>query len=222
MSNDIYKGLYNWEWNADTWTLPADLDLNPRLGAVSSARKKLHDSAITVLDIGCGLWLNSKWIAENDSASNWVGIDYAIIPDIGNYDNIRFLTGDFLDPDFRSEQNSLISKKDLIIDQWAILPILEDSVKLDEYLQTIYNSLNSNWIFLTMFMYGSGTIHFPDGRIRVCKKPEGLYKKPFSDYFEVEIDNQNLSWNYSYKLNSLWENNEWLKITIFHVVLRKK
>ena len=193
---------------------------------------------ISILDIGTGKASNTKWIAEIDDESNWVGIDLLKHKDLkipkGNT-HFSFFEGDFLNKDFRKNNPNLQEQRDLIVDQGAILTELEKG-ELSDYLKLIYDRLKDGGKFITLLMKGESNkvIFFPDGRKRVLHNPEDLTKSPFSDYFEVDKESikNPMLFGYTYQPES--DNKpeiknpigakigDKLQVTLFHTILNKK
>lgn len=227
----IYENLYSGIGKGDTWTLPENFKENPRARAVLSARQKFNHS-VNALDIGCGKGGNSKWIAESDINSNWVGVDIASHPGSIDSDNKKFLNGDFLNTEFRREHPEIAELKDIVIDQGAILVEIESLDKLDEYLELINSTLKEDGIFVALFMKGSHqVVMFPDGRKRVTWEVEDLNKEPFSKYFTIENIGQPFENGYSYlpeHPNSDFKNplgakvGDEMQVTMFQIMFRKK
>ena len=226
----IYENLYSGVGKGDTWSLPENFKENPRARAVLSARQKF-DHSVDVLDIGCGKGGNSKWIAEADKNSNWIGVDLASHPDAIDSDNKKFISGDFLNNDFRQEHQEIANLKDIVIDQGAILVEIEDLNKLDEYLELIHRTLKEDGIFVALFMKGSHqVVMFPDGRKRITWEVEDLQKEPFSKYFTIENICQPFENGYSYipeHPNSDFKNplgakvGDEMQVTMFQIIFKK-
>lgn len=227
----IYKGLYSGQGKGDTWTLPENFKENPRARGVLAARQRFNHP-VEVLDIGCGKGKNSKWIAESEADSSWVGIDIVAIPDDVCLKNEDFLEGDFLDDDFRKKHEEIVKLKDIIIDQGAILVEIEDLNKLDQYLEIIHSTLKDNGVFVVLFMQGKHqTVIFPDGRKRVTWEVGDLSKEPFSKYFTIENIGQPFENGYSYmpeRENSDFKNplgakvGDEMQVSMFQIIFGKK
>ncbi len=74
MSKEQYNKLYKDFGKGDTWSDSGNIDGNPRRKIIEHMRESFS-GPISILDIGTGKASNTKWIAEIDDESNWVGID---------------------------------------------------------------------------------------------------------------------------------------------------
>ncbi len=193
---DLYKGAHR----GDTWTLPENSNLNPRLRAVEMVRSKF-EGPVRILDIGCGKAINTKWIADNNDGSSWVGIDVISKEKMGlrveNDKNHRFIEGNIFSKDFRKTNNLEKEKFDIIVDQGTAFLEIDNPTDLDNYLKMTYNLLNNNGILIILSPIGKPqVVIFPDGRKRVFRSPEDFQKEPFNKYFGIEKDVQNNIFTY--------------------------
>lgn len=198
--SEEYTPLYRGIGKGDTWTLPKNLEENPRESLVVEVRKKFA-GPVNVLDIGCGKGLNTKWIAEIDSNSHWTGSDVVSANELGleipkDDDRFYFYEGNILDKDFRNKYFSQGNKFEIIVDQGSILAELEDEDVRAEYLNFVANHLTHDGRYVVLVMEGNGGIVvFPDGRHRHTYSAEDFTVSPFKELFDVEESNL---FSYSY------------------------
>jgi SAM-dependent methyltransferase len=184
-----HEKLYEGAHKGDTWTLPEDFDQNPRGRAVEMVRSQF-EGPVSVLDIGCGKAINTKWVADQGDGSTWMGIDVVSKEKIGlaveNDKTHTFLEGDFTNPEFRQENGLEGEKFDIITDQGATFVELDDT-EVEAYLKLAHSLLKENGVFLVLTLLDKPqTVIFADGRKRVIRSIEDFQREPFSKYFEIE------------------------------------
>lgn len=186
-----YINLYNGGGRGDTWTLPADLEKNPRASLVAHIRERFTGS-VAVLDIGCGTGVNTKWIAEQDKASSWTGIDIVSPLVLGikipeNNLRFNFTQGNVLDKNFRQSILDSDKKFEMIVDQGAALAEITDDALRAEYLKFVSDKLVVGGRFITLLMEGDGKhIIFPDGRVRQTYRDKDFRSPVVQDLFDIE------------------------------------
>src|SRR3989344_6574602 len=138
-----HESLYKGAHRGDTWTLSENLNENPRMRAVQMVRSQF-DGPISVLDIGCGKALNSKWIADHGDGSTWTGVDVLAKEKIGleieENQTHKFFEGNIDDPEFRKSNGLDGEKFDLIVDQGAVFVASDDS-EIEQYLKLAHSLL---------------------------------------------------------------------------------
>lgn len=121
-SREGYGSLYKGIGRGDTWTLPENFAENPRAAIVAHTREKFP-GPVSVLDIGCGKGINTKWIAEVDRNSHWTGVDVVSQEELGlkiqkeDGDRFHFVQGNMLDESFRGQLAGSVGKFEMIVDQ---------------------------------------------------------------------------------------------------------
>lgn len=184
-----HEKLYEGAHKGDTWTLPEDFDQNPRGRAVEMVRAHF-EGPVSVLDIGCGKAINTKWVADQSDGSTWTGVDVVAKEKIGlkveNDATHQFVEGDFTNLEFRQSNGLEGEKFDIITDQGATFIELDDS-EVEAYLKVVHSLLKEKGVFLVLTLIDKPqVVFFADGRKRVIRSVEDFQREPFSKYFEIE------------------------------------
>lgn len=221
----IYTKLYDGQGKGDTWTLPTNSSLNPRLQVVEEAASRF-EGPINVLDVGCGKGGNT--LGTLGRGGNWAGVDMESAQKIGlslPTANAKFFQGDFLSEDFRSE----LGTYDLIIDQGALIIGMDSAEEFKKYVEVIFSMLKPGGrfvgLFLNQFEGESGsTVYLLDGRKRGLLLPSQVVELCKS-FFEVE---SGLQYEHAYSYLP-GENNplgaqvgDSRQITTFQLIMKKK
>ncbi|MDO8604729.1 MAG: class I SAM-dependent methyltransferase [bacterium] len=221
----IYEALYNGEYKGDSWTLPENFIENPRARAVYDVREKFM-RPVSVLDIGCGKGVNTKWIAESNDGSTWTGIDIVskdkIGLDVPNDAHHGFFEGDILNEEFRKQTGLDKARFDIIVDQGSVFVEMDDLVEVEKYLKLIHSLLSDKGVFLALTIIGKPhTVIFADGRRRVIRALEDFQKPPFSNYFDVETELRNIDAMGPYTIEAKLRSGENVRLQIAQISLTK-
>jgi SAM-dependent methyltransferase len=221
----IYTKLYDGQGKGDTWTLPTDSSLNPRLQVVEEAASRF-DGSINVLDIGCGKGGNT--LGTLSCGGSWTGVDMESKEKIGlslPTANAKFFQGDFLSEDFRKDLGTF----DLIVDQGALIIGMDSAEEFKKYVEVIFSMLKPGGRFVGLFLNqfdceNGSTVYLLDGRKRGLLFPSQVVELCES-YFEVE---SGLQYEHAYSYLP-GENNplgakvgDSHQITTFQLIMRKK
>lgn len=161
---DFYTNAYSGS-ATNSWTGNPD-----RIKAVADALEYVeYWYQASILDLGCGAGLHTKWHAEKYQRCRWTGIDIVdaetmklVVPENGRFAvaDLRSSEG-WQHPFLRDEYN-------LVVDQGAIFASLTDDAERDEYLARVASRLKPDGVFLALVVEGErGVMRFPDGRLRM-------------------------------------------------------
>lgn len=224
----IYEALYAGGPQGDSWTLAEDITQNPRKRAVLDVWEKFN-GPVSILDIGCGKGLNTKWITSTSAGSSWVGVDIVSKEKIGidiSDSKQKFFEGDIRNEEFRKGTGIEYSKFEIIVDQGATFVELDSSAELESYLKLVHSLLSENGVFIALTIIGEPeTIIFADGRKRVIRAKEDFINEPVCKYFEIDNSTQidSIAHNkYSYPVELKSASGENIRLQIAQILLKKK